>query len=177
LGAASLKIEASDFARDYIAENIHPFQVVQQQTNYACAAGSDPSFLHYMTYENYGTHNFRSLYGLTREASIMDYQFNETGSVFANPFSILRYSFPCDFDILSDALNGIHENGNNINSIILLNPADKTFSFFNQDFDFLRCGRGPGVMKRISNQNTAQRQDMCPDYSQYFLQNRQEEWV
>ena len=174
LGAASMKIEASDYPRDYIAENIHPFQIVQQQTNYACAAGSDPSFLHYMTYENYGTHNFRSLYGLTRQGSIMDYQFNETGSVFAQPFSILRYSFPCDFDILSDALNGIDEYGNNINSVILLNPADKTFSFFNQDFDPLGCGIGSGVMKvAISNQNTAERQDMCPDYSQYFLQNRQ----
>lgn len=174
LGARSLNIESSNFPRDYIADNIHPFQVIQQQTNYACAAGSDPSFLHFMTYENGGTHHFRSLFSMSRGGSRMSFQFNEAGATFADPFSILRYNFPCDFDILSDALNGIDENGNNINSVILLNPADKTFSFFNQDFNIDGCGIGSGVMKvAISNQSTAQRQDMCPDYSQYFLQNRQ----
>ena len=53
-GAKSLDIESSDPNRDYIAENIRPFQVVAQQANVALAGGNDPSFIHYMTYENFG---------------------------------------------------------------------------------------------------------------------------
>ena len=42
-GAKVLDIESSGMARDYIAENIHPFQVVAQQANVALAAGDDPA--------------------------------------------------------------------------------------------------------------------------------------
>ena len=66
-----LDVESCDPARDYIAENIHPFQIVAQQTNVALAAGNDPSFLHYMTYKNYGTHHFRSLNYLTKKSPII----------------------------------------------------------------------------------------------------------
>jgi hypothetical protein len=178
VGAQKADIEQSWFPRDYIADNIHPFQVISQQANYACAQGYDPSFIHYMTYdeeEGDGIHHFRSLLSLTEQEPIMEFTFNEVGGDFALPNSLLRYSFPCDFDLMSDIMNGIDENGNNINSVILLNPADKTFSFFNNDaFNFFGCGVGSAVIKvAISNQNTAQRQDMCPDYSQYYLQFRQ----
>ena len=173
LGVQRASIETSGYPRDYVADNIHPFQVIQQQTNYAVAAGSDPSFLHYMTYEDLGTHHFRSLFALTKEDPVMTFAFNEIGT-HADPFSILNYSFPCDFDILSDILNGIDEYGRNINSLILLNPLDKSFSFFNQEFNLFGCGIGSGVIKTaISNQTTAQRQDMCPDYSKDYMQFRQ----
>jgi hypothetical protein len=63
-----LDVESSEAPRDYKAENIHPFQVVSQQTNVALAGGNDPSFIHYMTYvgaeSGFGTHHFRSLRGL-----------------------------------------------------------------------------------------------------------------
>ena len=64
IGAKSLDVESADPARDYIAENIRPFQIVAQQANVALAGGNDPSFLHYMTYQNFGTHHFRSLNSL-----------------------------------------------------------------------------------------------------------------
>jgi hypothetical protein len=44
-GAINPDIEPSLPARDYIAENIHPFQVVNQQAEVALAGGNDPSFL------------------------------------------------------------------------------------------------------------------------------------
>ena len=51
-GVTNSMVDNCGPARDYIAENIHPFQVVAQQANVALYEGNDPSFLHYMTYEN-----------------------------------------------------------------------------------------------------------------------------
>jgi hypothetical protein len=177
-GSTSNFIETSSYPRDYIAENIHPFQVVSQQANYAVAEETDPSFLHYMTYgDGFDTrpaHHFRSLRGLSRQNPVMQYYFNEVSNTFSDPCSILRYKFPCDFDLLTDILNGIDENGNNINSLILFDPINKSFSLFNQDFNLFGCGIGSGVMKMaISNQNTYQQQDMCPDYAKEYLRFRQ----
>jgi hypothetical protein len=69
-------------------------------------------------------------------------------------------------------MNGIDRNGNDINSIILFNPLMKSFSLLgNQVFG---CGIGSGVIKQaISNMNSAQQQDMCPDYTSAFLLKRQ----
>jgi len=177
-GATSRFIEASWYPRDYIAENIHPFQVVSQQCNYAVAEGTDPSFLHYMTYgdgfDNTPAHHFRSIRSLCRQKPIMKFYRNELSNAMADPASILTYSFPCDFDLLTDILNGIDENGRNINSLILFDPINKSFSLFNQDFNLFGCGIGSGVMKTaISNQNTYKQQDMCPDYAKDYLQFRQ----
>ena len=57
--AKNVETEEGGPPRTYFAENIKPFQVVAQQADTALAGGDDPSFLHYMTYENYGTHHFR----------------------------------------------------------------------------------------------------------------------
>jgi hypothetical protein len=173
-GARTLDIEPSINARDYIAENIYPFQVVNQQANFALGTGLDPSFLHYMTYENGGTHHFRSLQSMTKRRPIIEYSYSETSSVtgFGIPTAVMTYNFPCDFDLLSDIMNGIDRNGNDINSIILFNPLMKSFSLLgNQVFG---CGIGSGVIKQaISNMNSAQQQDMCPDYTSAFLLKRQ----
>jgi hypothetical protein len=172
--AKSMDVEDSDYARDYIAENIHPFQVVSQQANYALADGSDPSFLHYMTYEDGGTHKFRSLYSLSRQSPVMSFFYNEVNNAYADPRSILTYSFPCDFDLMSDILNGIDANGNDINSLILFDPINKSFSMVNSEWGDDDCGIGSGLVKMaITNENTAQQQDMCPDYVKQFLQKRQ----
>lgn len=174
VNARNLDIEPSDYARDYIAENIHPFQVVSQQAGYALAFGYDPSFVHYMTYEDLGTHHFRSLKTLSAGAPVMNYFFNEVNNSLIDPRTIMTYNFPCDFDLMSDILNGVDANGRDINSLVLFDPINKAFSLFNDAFGLSDCGIGSGVMKMaISNQNTYQQQDMCPDYAKEFLQKRQ----
>lgn len=173
-GARNLDIESCDPARDYIAENIHPFQVVAQQAQAALAGGNDPSFIHYMTYQNLGTHHFRSLKYLCQQPAIMQYYFDETASLsgYANPYAIMTNSFPCDFDLLSDILNGINEFGVDINSLTTFNPLMKMFNLFGSKT--IGCGIGSGEPKVVlSNQGSAQNQNACPDYSQYYALKRQ----
>jgi hypothetical protein len=180
-GVKNLDIEESDPARDYIAENIHPFQVVSQQANYALAEDNDPSFLHYMTYldrnTNGGVHHFRSLKSLSEQDVKYRYRYNEGSDAYANPMSVLTYSFPCDFDLLSDILNGIDADGKNVNSIMLINMLSKTFSLLSgseSEGSDAGCGNGAAVMKAaISNQNSAKDQDSCPDYAKEYLLKRQ----
>ena len=54
-GVEKLDIESSNFASGYGADNIHPFQVVNQQASRAVYGSDDPSFVHYMTFQNNGT--------------------------------------------------------------------------------------------------------------------------
>lgn len=173
-GASRLDVEGSLPARDYIAENIHPFQVVAQQADVALAGGSDPSFVHFMTYKNLGTHHFRSLYTMTRKAAIMKFDYSETGTGngYGVPNSIMTHEFPCDFDLLSDILNGIDENGVDINSIAIFNPVFKSFSLLGNQA--LGCGFGGGVIKSsLTNSGSAGLQNMCPDDVQTHLLKRQ----
>lgn len=173
-GAKSLDIEPSLPARDYVAENIQPFQVVSQQKEAALAAGNDPSFLHYMTYENFGTHHFRSLKTLCAQSPICEYEYSETGyrAGQGNPFSIITHSFPCDFDLLSDILNGIDQNGNDINSMMVYNPLKRMFNMVGSQT--YGCGIGSGNPKMaLSNQGSEKDQNACPDYSQYYVLKRQ----
>lgn len=170
----NLMVESTSPARDYIAENIHPFQVVNQQANAALAAGNDPSLLHYMTYHNLGTHWFYSLHYLTRKSPVMRFGYTEVGAEagYANPYGIMTHSFPCDFDLLSDILNGIGPNGVDINSLMVFNPVMKTFSLLGNQA--LGCGMGGGNIKTsVSNSGSAQQQNMCPDYTELWLLKRQ----
>lgn len=174
LGTKGLDIEESGPPRPYQAENIRPFQVVAQQANVALAGGNDPSFLHYMTYQNFGTHHFRSLYSLTKQSAVAEYVFQETGSIsgHAYPFSILTHSFPCDFDLLSDVLNGVGFNGQNLNTLFTFNPIMKMFNKFGSST--VGCGIGSGLPKlSSSNQGSAQQQNVCPDYSHLYVHKRQ----
>lgn len=174
VGARNTDVEGAINARDYIAENIHPFQVINQQANFALSSEADPSFLHYMTYEKGGTHHFRSLSSLTKQNHIIEYTPGETGidGGFGDPRLIMTYRFPCDFDLLSDVLNGLDREGNDINTVMLFNPLMKSFSMLgNQVYG---CGMGSGVVKQaITNMNSAQQQDMCPDYTSAYLLKRQ----
>ena len=129
LDVPNLVTEASQPNRTYFAEDIHPYQVVAQQADVALAGGNDPSFLHYMTFEKVvGTHRFESLYGMTRKESIWDYEFIEKGRIdetWENPWAMLSYENPCDFDLLSDALNGINPFTGDINrSIVVVNAVN-----------------------------------------------------
>lgn len=174
--ANKLDIENSTPMRDYTAENIHPFQVVTQQANAALANGNDPSFVHYMTYENLGTHKFRSIANLAKQAPVNQepFVYSETGisSGYANPYSILTYSFPCDFDLLSDILNGIDTDGSFINSLTTFNPLAAIYSLFGNQA--LGCGIGGGVYNTSkTNLGTEQAQDMCKmDVEKYLLKRQ-----
>ena len=173
-GAPNLDVESSSPARDYIAENIHPFQVVAQQANVALAGGDDPSFIHFMTYQNLGTHHFRSLYSMTRQSPVMEYFFAETGNRqgYAIPYIIMTYQFPCDFDLLSDTLNGTGVDGSSLSSYFSFNPLLKMFNVFGGNV--YGCGIGRGVTKlALSNEGSAQQQNACPDYSKLYVQKRQ----
>ena len=174
IGAKSLDIESADPGRDYIAENIRPFQVVAQQANVALAGGNDPSFLHYMTYQNFGTHHFRSLNSLTKQSAVAEYTFQETGSLSgqAYPYSILTHNFPCDFDLLSDVLNGVGTNGQNLNTLFTFNPIMKMFNKFGSTA--VGCGIGSGLPKlAMSNEGSAKQQSACPDYAHLYVHKRQ----
>jgi len=174
-GAQNVVVDSSGPARDYIAENIHPFQVVAQQTNYALHGNYDPSFLHYMTYENNGTHYFRSLVTMTAQEPLIKYTYSEAGgaaNALADPRNVITYSFPCDFDVLSDILNGTGTFNQLLSSLVLINPVFKSFSMIGGEQ--YGCGIGEGVLNyAISNQNSAQQQNSCPDYAKVYLLKRQ----
>jgi len=175
-GVRNLDVEPSTPMRDYIAENIHPFQVVAQQANAALAAGNDPSFVHYMTYKDFGTHHFRSIYSLTKEAPPIDkpFVFAETGAAsgYGNPYGIMIYSFPCDFDLLSDILNGIDVDGKFISSGIFGNLLAGFFGLMGNQA--AGCGLGGGNMNIAkTNFNTEKAQDQCPSEIEKYLLKRQ----
>jgi len=172
-GAQHLNIESCDPARDYVAENIHPFQVVAQQCNVALADGNDPSFVHFMTFgPGYGIHNFRSLKRMTEQDFMHEFDYTEVPARYPHPRNILFHTFPCDFDLLSDVLNGVDGNGNDINSATLWNPLLNTFSLFGDQT--VGCGIGRGNVKEsMTNNGSESLQQACPDYSYLYMQKRQ----
>jgi len=111
IGAKNVQIENSVPTRNYSATNIHPYQVISEQAEVALTNGTDPSFVHFMTFENTtGTHHFKSLASMAKAGPVAYYVWNEKGSHeggFSNPWSIMSFEFPCDFDFLSDILNGV----------------------------------------------------------------------
>lgn len=174
-GSGNNDIQGSMPPRDYMADNIHPFQVVAQQAN-AALDGNDPSFVHYMTYkinDGDGIHHFRSLKYLASQAPLFagnPFLFSEAGSNagYAYPFGIITHSFPCDFDLLTDTLNGV---GQNI-SVIAYNPLKGMLSLLGNQT--IGCGVGAGVLKTVmTNTGSASQQNMCEDQSPKYAQLRQ----
>jgi hypothetical protein len=168
-----MDVQEAGPARDYIAENIHPFQVIAQQCNVALD-GSDPSFLHYMTFEDgQGMHHFRSLKSLMADTSLYEFHHSEGETDLANPYAIISFSFPCDFDLLTDLMNGIDENGQNINTVSTLNPVSgimNLLGFANPG----GCGVGGGNHKSaITNKGTSQQQNSCDLGVEDYLLKRQ----
>lgn len=171
-GVKNLNVESSYPPRDYIAENIHPFQVVSQQSNAALAPGDDPSFVHFMTYENGGTHHFRSLKTMCQQSPIIELNYATTGASYFAKNGVMNYSFPCDFDLLSDVMNGVGLDGQNISSVALFNPATKTFSLLGNQS--IGCGIGGGVHKVMkSSFGSEKNENSCPDMSYIYSQKRQ----
>jgi hypothetical protein len=167
VGAKNLVIEDSAPKRDYIAENIHPFQVVSQQADVALAGGNDPSFVHYMTYEKSGedgsgTHKFQSLTEMVKQEIIAEFTYNEKGpndAGYFDPYNIMSYSFPCDFDILSDILNGVGVEGSK-RTMIPFNPANGLFSVLGDKSSGCGIG-GAAALAATTNYGTAGQQDSC----------------
>lgn len=185
VGAKTLDVESSGPARDYIAENIHAFQVINQQADVALA-GDDPSFVHYMTYENFtrgdprGTHHFRSLKSLTADNfGVARFFFQETGvnAGYGHPESIITYQFPCDFDYLSDILNGIDLDKTQMASLVVVNPMLKSQSLLGRNAAIAAkatCGMGGGqYMTSLTNYNSAKDQDSCNTDVESHLLKRQ----
>lgn len=179
ISGAYLDIEESTPPRDYIAKNIRPFRVVAQQMNSALASGEDPSFLHWMTYDEAsgeGIHHFRSIQSLVRQGAVIGgsnaYRYSEVGNSYANPLSIMTYNFPCDFDLLSDILNGVDLNGRDINTLITINPLSTLTGMFGNPQR--ECGLG-GANQQVAftNLGTAENQDSCPmDVEKYMLKRQ-----
>jgi len=137
----SADIEPANPPRDYIATNIHPFQVISQQGDVALVQDNviDPSFVHFMTYQNLHhqdspTHNFRSLTTMAQQTPAWEFIYSgktSTDENYANPQDIMDYSFPCDFDLLSDVLNGLdNTTGNSFLQINLFNPLKNNLSVY-----------------------------------------------
>lgn len=172
VGATATNVEGSCCPRDYQAENIHPFQVIDQQADAALAGGS-PSFIHYMTYENGGTHKFRSLDSLCRQVPIAKFIYDEiglAGAGYANPLSIMTHSFPCDFDLLTDALNSIGSAGD-MSSVFSFNPVVRGFGFGGLQ-PLFGCSKATIVKNIMSNMGSEGSQFSCPDYAPYVAQKR-----
>jgi hypothetical protein len=149
--------------------------VVNDQAKAALASGDDPSFIHYMTYQNLGTHHFRSLKSLCAGTTQMMYYYDEAGLAgggYANPFGIMTHQFPCDFDLLSDILNGVDANGKDINVFMTFNPLMRMSSQFGAKT--LGCGIGSGNPKiGMSAAGSEGQQNMCPDMSAQYVLKRQ----
>jgi hypothetical protein len=139
LEVKNINIEESGPPRTYFAENIRPFQAIAQQADTALSKGEDPSFLHFMTYDNFGTHHFRSLSEMTKQDIAYEFIYSERGtspSLYSDPHQIITYEFPCDFDYLSDILNAEGEKA----SLFVINPFNGARSMIgNQDTG---CGMG-----------------------------------
>lgn len=136
----STNIEQSIPTRNYHAANIHPFQVIAEQTNVALTNDEDPSFLHFMTFRNGGEHNFRSLRTMAQQTSAFGFVVNDpgfAGEFTGNPTTIMKYEFPCDFDLLTDILNGIDDNGDVSSSVVAFNPFDGSLNMVGGNY--LEC--------------------------------------
>jgi len=131
LGVTNMEIEPSGPSRDYQAANIHPFQVLAEQADVALAGGTDPSFLHFATLEGgTSTHHFKSVRAMTKESPVWRFRTADSGGreLLSNPGNILHFSFPCDFDLLGDLMNGMTLNGGYSASTIAMNPFTGTAS-------------------------------------------------
>ena len=173
--------------RPYSADSIHPLQVIQQQANVALANGDDPSFIHYMTIKEQtgkNVHNFRSLYDLMHPTAHTPYEIFAADSgisggtgmadAFNNSFApmalrtALTFNFPCDYDVLSDLLNGVDCNGKNINSVRTWNAATADFAAVG--------GAGGAIANMLTSwtaKGTAQRQNTCETNVEKYLLKRQ----
>ena len=154
----------------YFAPGIHPFQVITQQEEMALAGGKlDPSLVHFMTYQNQRsdnipTHNFRSLTNMALQNEVFEFFYSGKNSNpynYAIPSEIMTYIFPCDFDNLSDIMNGININGEKYSSITGINPQTAAISAFNAESGKVPASFSCGMPSLYSMTNLGSALDDC----------------
>ena len=157
VGPDQYDIESSYPPRDFTAENLHPFQVIRKQAEAALAGSKDPSFVHFMTYQNRShddmpTHNFRSLTKMAEQTPEWEFNYSAKASDSSNysrPGDIMKYNSPCDFDLVSDLMNGYDENGNQKGSAIF-RAIDETLAgiqgLLSGTSSVLPCGGVPDIV-------------------------------
>ena len=132
LGVSSAsEVEKTEIIRNYMSNNQHPFQVISEIADMAMN-GSRVPYLHYMTFENVvGKHYFKSLNALCVKNKVVGtYKYNEKGAQrqLIDPYNIMSYEFPCDFDTLLDLSSGILHNKDLYKdhkpSMVSINPFD-----------------------------------------------------
>jgi len=169
--------------RPYVAESIHPLQVIQQQANVALYNGNDPSFLHYMTIDErtgVNIHNFQPLTELMN-SSRQPYQLyaSDLGVSGKKSFSdqaqydiasrtAVTFNFPCDYDVLSDILNGVNCDGKNMNDV-------RTFNLASGDISSAMGAitQAANIFKSLTNLGTAEQQNNCETNVEKYLHTRQ----
>ena len=157
--------------RNYQPANIHPFQVVSEQADYSITESGDPSYLHFMTYRDYGTHHFKSLKEMATNPVVWTYFYNEKGAneQLSDPNNIMQYEFPCEFDLLSDIMNGLVTGNGGIwgedevtritPSITAINPFNSGSSVVSNAVKDYCCGGIGGVMHASTFTNAGTHED------------------
>ena len=171
IGNANLDIEDNvGPKRGYIAENIHPFQVITQQEEVSLADNQmDPSFVHFMTYQNTAgddipTHNYKSLTRMALQKPTYSFTYSgkkSTPDNYAMPNDIMNFMFPCDFDALSDILNGVDINSGAAKSQMnIFNPLIDQHSVMGPySMDANGCGTAPWFA--VTNMTTESETESC----------------
>lgn len=177
IGAPRIEIETATPNRTYFAENIHPFQAISEQSDVALASNNDPSFLHFMTFENGGIHKFQSLQNMVKQPLTFSFYYKEKAlnpaiPTYADPTAIMSYEFPCDYDILLDLLNAVDLQGNDQTSLIVINPFNGIQSILGNQR--LGCGQGgPQTQATFTNKESANGEDNCEtDVEKYKLRRQ-----
>lgn len=136
----NLEIEKVKPKQDYISNFLHPFQIVNQMADLSLSDVNtlDPSLVHFMTYqtikgEDHPTHNYRSLTAMAKQEPVFNFAYSAKDTQDLNyslPSDIMTYSFPLDFDLLSDLLNGVDETGKSFVQMNVLNTLSNKISTF-----------------------------------------------
>lgn len=179
IGATNIIVDDSGPARPYVAESIHPLQVIQQQANVALD-GDDPSFIHFMTIDELTGENIHHFSPLTRlgksdKTKVYDIYASDTGITGGDGFSqryniAVTFTFPCDFDVLTDILNGVNCDGVNLNQT-------RTMNFVNGVSDAVGAlDHGIGIANQLfamTNLGTSEQQKSCDTGVEKYLHERQ----
>ncbi len=180
IGATNTLVEQAGPPRPYVAESIHPLQVIQQQANVALYKGNDPSFLHFMTINDLtgeGVHHFSPLSRLSKTAPYNIYATdtaitgNQGFSDDVNSYSrAITFNFPCDFDALTDIRDGVNCDGQNVNQT-------RTMNLSNGISDAVGAlNQAMGIANKLfsmTNLGTAEQQKSCETGVEKYLHLRQ----
>lgn len=166
--------------RNYQPANIHPFQVVSEQSDYSITPSGDPSYLHYMTYRQFGTHHFISMDEMTKRPTVWRYHYNDKGfeEQLSDPNNIMQYEFPCEFDLLSDIMTGYIDSGLGYGSdynasITAINPFNSGSSVVSNQVKSYCCGGIGGVMHTSTYTNSGSSEDDgCETSVEQYLHKR-----